>query len=158
MAENYVLHVCLYCSLPCAKATQRKILYCQIDATVLCVVQNFSIELIDAQGTNLITNGTYSLADVIVYKDNRQVNASSNSTNSAITFFPNGNNKGVTTYEIMLNNNQTKTLVLTLKEENKGNACCGPSFLITGAKYNSKPIEIIKNEGMLDKIQVVKKV
>gem|GEM_PF-3276645 len=70
------------------------------------------------------------------------MNTSSNSTDAAIIFFLNGNN-GVNANEIKINNDQTDTLVLTLQEEHKGSKCCGPLFLITSTKYNSKPKECL---------------
>ncbi len=124
-------------------------------AAVLCASQYLAIELVDIEGTNLIANGTYSLEDIKVLKDNVQVNEFPNPSGALIIIFISGT-EGANTYQVSLGDTETNTLVLTLLQNNPGGECCSPLFTITDATYNGQSSEIIKEESQMEKIIVLK--
>lgn len=123
-------------------------------AAVSCLAQQFSIELVNAEGVNLIENRTYGLNDITAFKDGNQVNGVQNESLNDVIFFLSGK-AGNNTYSINLNAEETDTLLLNLKTESPSGDCCGPSFSFEGATYNGVEIDITK-ENYLDKVIVVK--
>ncbi len=124
-------------------------------ATVVCAQQLLLIELVNEEGTNLITNETYSLENIVVSKDDIQVNDSGNSSTETIIIFISGM-EGSSTYEVFLNDSETDILVLNLRKNSPGSDCCSPPFTIEKATYNETDLEIIREESALERIRVVK--
>ncbi len=124
-------------------------------ANVSCLAQSFAIELLDGNGTNLTTNGTYSLEEIKVFKGENQVNENSSNSDNVIFIFISGM-EGENTYQISLNNSETDTLILSLITNSRGGDCCGPYFTIETATYNGNVVDIISAESGIDKITVVK--
>lgn len=124
-------------------------------ATVTCLVQTLSIELKDMEGTNLIVNGTYPLEGITVSKESLQMNRFVTTPDSVITFFISGK-KGLNSYQIKLNDTETDTLILNLKEKHPASECCSAYFDIIDAKYNGNLTEVIVEQGKLDRIEIIK--
>jgi hypothetical protein len=122
-------------------------------ATVSCIAQSLAIELVDADGTNLIENGTYPIENIEVLKDENQVNQ--NSSDRAIFILLSGQ-RGNNTYQIVLGNSEVDILVLDLIQTGSDEGCCGPAFSINNATYNGRVIEIEIDEQLGQKITVLK--
>jgi len=125
-------------------------------ATVLCAAQSLSIELVDAEGTNLIANETYSLENIVVSKEDIQVNESGNNMGQTIIIIIISGTEGDNVYQVVLNDSETDTLVLDLKKNSPGSECCSAPFTIKKATYNGAEVEIIRPESQMEKIVVVK--
>ena len=122
-------------------------------ATVSCIAQSLAIEFVDADGTNLIENGTYSIENIKVLKDENQVNQ--NSSDKAIFILLSGQ-RGNNTYQIDFGNSEVDILVLNLGQAGSDDDCCGPSFSINNATYNGEEIEVEIDEQLGQKITVLK--
>ena len=105
-----------------------------------CALQSFSIEIVDIDGNNLIANGTYDKSNIIVTKNDNQLN--SNLSTSDEIYFEIRGEVGNNTYLIKLNDSETDILVLNLTTNNQGNECCSPFYTINSALYNNTTIEI----------------
>lgn len=126
-------------------------------ATVLCAAQSLSIELVNAEGTNLIANETYSLENIVVSKEDIQVNESGNNMGQTIIIIIIiSGTEGDNVYQVVLNDSETDTLVLDLQKNSPGSECCSPPFTIKKATYNGAELEIIRPESQMEKIVVVK--
>ncbi|WP_281541657.1 hypothetical protein [Maribacter aestuarii] len=122
-------------------------------ATVSCIAQSLAIELVDADGTNLIENGTYPIGNIKILKNENQVNQYS--SDRAIFILLSGQ-RGNNTYQIDLGNSEVDILVLNLGLTGSDEDCCGPSFSINNAMYNGKFIEVEIDEQLGQKITVLK--
>ena len=124
-------------------------------ALVDCAFQSIFIEFVDTNGINLIANGTYEQAKIVVTKDGVQVN-SNRSTSDTLYFEINGE-VGENTFEIKLNDAETDILILDLSGENIEPGCCGPYFPITQILYNGQEQEGESDDALyFEKITVVK--
>jgi hypothetical protein len=126
-----------------------------IDCSLVdCAFQAFTIEFVDADGTNLIENGRYDQSTIIVRKNGNQINSTLNT--SDILYFEVMGEVGTNTYEIRLNDSETDILVLDLSGENIRTGCCGPYYDISTALYNGTAQEILQDEYYFAKIVVTK--
>ncbi|MEM8507456.1 MAG: hypothetical protein AAF717_06485 [Bacteroidota bacterium] len=120
-----------------------------------CAFQSMSIEFVDTDGTNLIANGTYEQATIIVTKNGVQLN--SNLSTSDTLFFEINGEVGENIYEIKLTDAETDMLILNLSGENVQTGCCGPYFPITQILYNNQEQEGESDEGLyFERITIVK--
>jgi len=125
-------------------------------ALIDCAAQIFAIEYIDAEGNNLIANGTYSLETIVITKDNNQLNSSQLQSDEVVYFFSSGTN-GDNTYNVKLNETEEDQFVLALTRIKLEPECCGPYFTINSATYNDAIIEITASENsFIEKITIVK--
>ena len=122
--------------------------------TLVCSAPVLSVELLDANGTNLITNGTYPIEEIKVYKGEDFVYENFNDTEESIiiSIYQMG---GENTYQISLNSSETDILILNLVKNTSGGGCCSPKFEIESATYNGNSVEVIMDSG-IEKIVVVK--
>mgnify|MGYP000288906164 FL=1 len=121
-----------------------------------CATQTFALEYVDSAGNNLITNGTYLLANVMITKDNEQLNLSQLESDEVVYFFVSGEN-GHNTYSIKLNDTETDELIFNLIRVKLDPECCGPYFKINSATYNGDGIEIVESQNsFFEKITIVK--
>ena len=124
-------------------------------ALVDCGFQSLSIEFVDTNGINLIANGTYEQATIIVTKDGVQIN--SNRSTSDTLFFEINGEVGENIYEIKLNDTETDVLILDLSGENVETGCCGPYFPINQILYNGQEQEGESDSApYFEKITIVK--
>ena len=109
-----------------------------------CAVgQLFSVELIDNQRNNLITNE--SEIDLIPFNSND------------FLYFIVENKSGESIYTIRFSESEIDTLNLNLVELNQTSVCCGPYYSVQNATYNGADHEILANENDdFFKITVVK--
>ena len=121
-----------------------------------CIAQTFSIELVDSDGVNLITNETYILDNIVIAKNNQQLNLNQIATDDTVYFFVSGKN-GNNTYTIKLNETEKDELVLNLTRIKLELECCGPYFRINSANYNGTEVEIIDDDNFnFEKIIILK--
>jgi len=109
-----------------------------------CQGQDFSIQFVDAEGNDLIENGTYGSNKIIISKNGFNSNTFYNEMSKRFSFHLEGE-EGDNIYKIIFNNLDVDTLILNLSQ--KGEAgCCGPTFTINSAHYNDIEIEIVRGE------------
>ncbi len=84
-------------------------------AIVSCAGQTLSIELVNAEGENLITNETYSLESIKVFNGETQVNDFGNVTDTSRITIAISGVTGTTAYQVILNDSETDTLMLNFK-------------------------------------------
>ncbi|MDO1512711.1 hypothetical protein Q2T41_08590 [Maribacter confluentis] len=135
---------------------------CKIDDGLDCAVidcateQIFSIEFLDEEGTNLITNETYKLDTIEIKIDGTSVELIPLDSTKLVTFIIVGA-IGETSYSIKLNPNETDTLVLTTVEPRTNiNQCCTALPIIEKVSYNLKQKNIIQMDNGFEKISVIK--
>ncbi|SNR58007.1 hypothetical protein SAMN04488009_2598 [Maribacter sedimenticola] len=135
---------------------------CKIDDGLDCTVidcateQLFSIEFLDEEGTNLITNETYKLDTIEITTDGTSLELIPLDSTKLVTFIIVGA-IGETSYSIKLNPNETDTLVLTTVEPTTNiNQCCTALPIIEKVSYNQKQKNIIQMDNGFEKISVIK--
>ncbi|MFT6994414.1 MAG: hypothetical protein ACJA1P_001147, partial [Maribacter sp.] len=79
--------------------------------------QTLSIELVNAEGENLITNETYSLETIKVFNGETYVNDFGNVTDKSMITIAISGVIGATAYQVVLNDPETDTLVLNFKKK-----------------------------------------
>lgn len=119
---------------------------------------NLFIDLVNAQGENLIANGTYAAEDIIVrFRDFE-------TTNPVVTVegFENfilvsvlGGVQGNNTFEIVLSDTTTDTLVVNVSVEEGGGECNFTRYTINAAVYNDNT-QTIEDVGSGQLIRVVR--
>lgn len=135
---------------------------CKIDDGLDCSLvdcaagQVISLEFLNSEGTNLISNGTYSLEDIEVTVGTNKLELIEFDADKLVTFFL-SEKQGETTYIINFKALEiTDTLVLNLTQTSKAADCCGPYFQINSATYNGESQEIVQMEFGFEKIAIVK--
>ncbi|MFT6796727.1 MAG: hypothetical protein ACJART_001871 [Maribacter sp.] len=86
-------------------------------AIVSSAGQTLSIELVNAEGENLITNETYSLETIKVFNGETYVNDFGNVTDKSMITIAISGVIGATAYQVVLNDPETDTLVLNFKKK-----------------------------------------
>ncbi|MDP2525983.1 hypothetical protein [Maribacter dokdonensis] len=122
-----------------------------------CAIEQwFSIELVDASGNNLITNGTYSLSEISINYNESEVDVIPFNSNDFLNFIVE-NKSGESIYTIRFSESEIDTLNLNLVELNQTSECCGPYFDIETATYNTTDYEVLPNENRdFFKITIIK--
>jgi len=115
----------------------------------------FSIELVNNQGANLISNGTYPFEDIKITKNDTIVELFKLSSYESINFLIEAKS-GESVFNIILNAAEIDTLAVTLSQTTINSECCGPYFRMNSAKYNGVQQQIFENEYSFEKITVVK--
>ena len=135
---------------------------CKIDDGLDCSLvdcaagQVISLEFLNSEGTNLISNGTYSLEDIEVTVGTNKLELIEFDADKLVTFFL-SEKQGETTYNINFKALEiTDTLVLNLTQTSTAADCCGPYFQINSATYNGESQEIVQMEFGFEKIVIVK--
>lgn len=116
-------------------------------SAVSCAVDSMTLVLIDADGNNLIENGTYAREEIKVYVGGYErggvpVNSE---FDTVITIILSGD-AGTVDYHIILNETEKDSLQLNLSILSDGGPCCPPDYEINAAFYNGTEQEIIRNE------------
>lgn len=126
-------------------------------ALVDCAVgQLFSVELIDNDGNNFITNGTYAISEISITTNESKIDLIPFNSNDFLNFIVE-NKSGESIYTIRFSESEIDTLTLNLVELNQTSECCGPYFDIETATYNTTDYEVLHNENRnFFKIKVVK--
>lgn len=135
---------------------------CKIDDGLDCALvdcateQIFSIEFLDSEGANLITNETYKLADIEITTGDKQLELIPLDSTKLVTFIIVGD-IGETSYTIKLNSTERDTLILnTIQPTATLNACCVPLPIINKTIYNETLKDIIQMDNGFEKIKVIK--
>lgn len=118
-----------------------------VDCSLIdCYIVGLLVELVDADGNNLIENGTYSRNDIKVYKDGdliAKVYETSEFNNLInIPLFLGGGNVD---FEIILNTEETDLLTLDLFPKIV-RECCTSDYKATRATYNGEPQVIMDGD------------
>ena len=128
---------------------------CETDDDINCALfdpapQLFFIELLDNEGNNLIENGTFNANDIVVrfndFEFTQVVFNEVEELQNLISISLLGDS-GDNTYEIVLSETETDTLVLNLSVERQ---TCGARFFnLNTATYNEEPQTIIEDDPLL---------
>lgn len=132
---------------------------CNNDDPVLecvCAAQEFSIEILNTEGSNLIQNGTYNFTDIQVILNGIDVTSAHNESQTEVVFEMRGTT-GINRYTIILNDSETDLLVLNESIEDPSIVCC-PYTKVTSALYNGQEQEVMtSNDALrLQKITITK--
>ncbi|WP_350289755.1 hypothetical protein [uncultured Croceitalea sp.] len=141
-----------------------------VGASVDAITQSIYIELVNSDGTNLITNNTYSGLDIIAEKngfiirpvvfDAAQIPSLPESVKDIIVLELFGQ-EGANTWSIQLNENETDVLVIDLKH-GAPDECGFFLFEVLSASYNGisqnvEPFAVNEGDAQINfKITVVK--
>lgn len=122
-----------------------------------CAVgQLFSVELIDNDGYNLITNGTYAISEISITTNESEIDLIPFNSNDFLNFIVE-NKSGENIYTIQFSESEIDTLNLNLVELDQTSVCCGPYYAFQNVTYNDVNHQILPNENDdLFKITVVK--
>lgn len=121
---------------------------CSSDDSVACfavVRPSLLINIVDADGQNLIENGFYTADDIVIRNDNSEFPAIPDPTNDSIGNFiqiPIVGNDGINNFLIEFSENETDTLVLDLQVELSDPVCNSFSTSLEEAIYNEQPTEV----------------
>lgn len=111
----------------------------------LPAVSNLFIELVNAQGENLIENETYIPADITIETNgNTLTNVVFTNVEGLENFVAVGvfGDDGDNIYQINLSGTETDTLILNLTREEIGDPCPQIAFMLNTAVYNNESKEI----------------
>lgn len=122
-----------------------------------CAVgQLFSVELINNDGNNLITNGTYAISEISITSNESEIDLIPFNSNDFLNFIVE-NKSGESIYTIRFSESEIDTLNLNLVELDQASVCCGPYYAVQSATYNGANYEILTNNNDdFFKITVVK--
>lgn len=117
--------------------------------------ESFIIELVDADGNNLIENGTYDSEHITVLFNGKNIGGVpiNEDFNTIINFALQG--EGTVDYLVLLNEQTTDTLRLDLTI-NSFFTCGEPDYTVNSASYNGVLQELIEGFAENSKIIVVK--
>ncbi|MFS4468916.1 hypothetical protein [Maribacter sp. 2210JD10-5] len=122
-------------------------------ALVDCAAQGFSIVFVDSDGTNLIENGTFSIADITISKNGKQLGFNASEENQI--FFEVAGQQGENIYEITLSESRTDELILDLNRTNSGSECCSPFFDVNSASYTNSSNVLIETDSFIVEFIIV---